>query len=286
MRTFHLAVIIFLLSTACLGQHQRVITAQQVIDLVKAKVNCEWSEKTVDTFKSGNPGDVVTGIAVCMFADMNVLQKAVAGNCNLLIVHEPTFYNHADDTGMLLNDPVYLDKLKYISDHRLIIWRFHDHIHKMSPDGIYAGMIRKLGWEKNCVDGSMKNFSFDNFSLSQLISQLKSKFPGSSLRVVGNPGMVVRHVSLAVGAPGFPTHLKMLEDEKTDLLIAGEAQEWETYQYVHDALLQGKNKAVIFLGHTNSEEAGMEYCAVWLKEFVPQNIKILYIKNGSVFSDQ
>jgi putative NIF3 family GTP cyclohydrolase 1 type 2 len=219
-----------------------------------------------------------------MFADMKALRQAVADHCNLLIVHEPTFYSHLDDAGPLLEDPVYLEKVKYINDHKLIIWRFHDHIHKMNPDGIYVGMIDKLGWEKHRMDGSLRKFSFDPVSLSELVGQLKAKFPGSLLRVVGNPDMPVKYVSLAVGAPGFTTHLRMLQEEKTDVLVAGEVSEWETYQYVYDAMLQGKNKALIFLGHTNSEEAGMEYCATWLKEFMPQDIRIQYIKNGSVFT--
>jgi hypothetical protein len=29
---------------------------------------------------------------------------------------------------------------------------------------------------------------------------------------------------------------------------------------MRDAVDQGKNKAIIFLGHINSEEAGMDYC--------------------------
>jgi putative NIF3 family GTP cyclohydrolase 1 type 2 len=285
-RILHLVAIMLSLSVITFGQQQghKVLTAEQVIDLIKSKVNCSWSEKTVDTFKSGNPGDKVTGIAVCMFADMKALRQAVADNCNLIIVHEPSFYSHLDETGALLNDPVYTDKVKYINDHKLIIWRFHDHIHKMNPDGIYMGMINKLGWEKYRLDGSLKKFSFDQVRLSELISQLKAKFPGSSLRVVGNPDMMVKYVSLAVGAPGFATHLKMLQDDKTDVLVAGEVPEWETYQYVCDAQQQGKNKAVIFLGHTNSEEAGMEYCTGWLKEFIPQDLKIQYIKNGSVYT--
>ena len=96
--------------------------------------------------------------------------------------------------------------------------------------------------------------------------------------------MEVTNVALSLGAPGFGTHLKLLQEAKTDLLIAGEAPEWETYQYVHDARLQGRNKAVIFLGHTNSEEGGMKYCARWLKGFLPQNTRIRYIENGSSFT--
>jgi len=262
---------------------QKELNANQIIDLIKANVTCPWSAETVDTFKAGNPGDIVTGVAVCMFADMKVLRQAVAGRCNLIIAHEPTFYSHTDATKSLENDPVFKDKIKYINDNKLIIWRFHDHIHRTQPDGIYFGMIEKLGWRKNQSDSSMIRFKFESQKLSVFITRLKSIFPGSSFRVVGNPDMNVSNVAIALGAPGFETHLKLLQEAKTDLLIAGEAPEWETYQYVNDAQLQGKNKAVVFIGHTNSEEAGMNYCASWLKGFIPKYINIQYIKNGSSF---
>jgi putative NIF3 family GTP cyclohydrolase 1 type 2 len=274
-----------IMSGSSIGQqvNLKALSANQIIAMIQARVTCKWSAETVDTFKSGNPEDIVTGVAVCMFADMKVLEQAVADKCNLIIAHEPTFYSHTDETKSLENDPVFRDKLKYINDNKLIIWRFHDHIHRTQPDGIYLGMIEKLGWRKNQTDSSMIRFKFDQQKLSVFISKLKSIFPGSSFRVVGNPDMMVTNVALSLGAPGFATHLKLLQETKTDLLIAGEAPEWETYQYVHDARLQGKNKAVIFLGHTNSEEAGMDYCARWLREFLPQNIRIRYIENGSSF---
>jgi len=264
---------------------QKELNANQIIAMIKANVTCPWSEETVDTFKSGNPEDIVTGIAVCMFADMKVLKQAVTDKCNLIIAHEPTFYSHTDETKSLENDPVYREKIKYINDNKLIIWRFHDHIHRTKPDGIYFGMIEKLGWRKNQSDNSMTRFTFDQQKLSVFISQLKSVFPGSSFRIVGNPEMKVTNVALSLGAPGSGTHLKLLQEAKTDLLVAGEAPEWETYQYVHDASLQGRNKAVIFLGHTNSEEGGMKYCAHWLKGFLPQNTRIQYIENGSSFTN-
>ena len=259
------------------------LTANQVIDLIKKNVHCTWSSETVDTFKSGNPEDVVTGITTCMFADMKVLRKAVADHTNLVITHEPTFYNHPDEIKNLENDPVFLDKIKFINDHRLIIWRFHDHFHKMAPDGIYAGMVEKLGWGKNETDASMFHFKFEPQKLSAFIAKLKNSFPGNSFRVIGNPDMEITQVALSVGAPGSPDHIRFLEEKNTQLLIAGESPEWETYQYVYDAWLQGKSKAVIFLGHALSEEAGMNYCAGWLAGFIPQGIKIQYVENGSSY---
>ena len=41
------------------------LTAYDVVARIKGEVTCDWSEETVDTFKSGNPSDQVTGMAYC-----------------------------------------------------------------------------------------------------------------------------------------------------------------------------------------------------------------------------
>ena len=45
-----------------------------------------------------------------MMATFDVLQRAAAAGRNMVITHEPTFYNGDDDTKALLNDPTYLAK--------------------------------------------------------------------------------------------------------------------------------------------------------------------------------
>jgi putative NIF3 family GTP cyclohydrolase 1 type 2 len=260
----------------------KILTANQIISQMQSHLNCQWSQETVDTFKAGNPDDVVTGVAVCMFADMETLRKAVANNCNLIIVHEPTFYNHQDKTEFLKDNPVYQKKNEYITEHKLIIFRFHDHWHKTVPDGIYMGMIDKLGWKANQTDSSMLFFKFDKQTVGGFAQKLQEKLKGSQLRIVGDPLMRFTNVALAVGAPGSQTHINLLTSEFTELLVAGEANEWETYEYVLDASMLGMKKAVIFTGHIASEEAGMEYCATWMKTFI-KDIPVTYFENGSSF---
>ena len=53
-------------------------------------------------------------------------------------------------------------------------------------------------------------------------------------------------------------------------LILGETREWETVEYVADAVSEGKQKALIILGHIPSEQPGMEECTRWLKTFVSE----------------
>jgi putative NIF3 family GTP cyclohydrolase 1 type 2 len=217
-----------------------------------------------------------------MFATMDVLKQAVAKNCNLIVVHEPLYYNHLDDTKALQNDQVFLGKQRFITDHKLVIWRFHDYIHSMKPDGIETGMVTKLGWKDYLVKGTSDQFVFPETTLKELLKSLKQVFPKNAFYVVGNPDMKLTNVRLAAGAPGSARHISLLENKNVDVVIGGEAQQWETYEYMRDAVEQGRNKAVIFLGHINSEEAGMDFCATWLKSFI-KDIPVFFVEGGPSF---
>jgi len=257
-------------------------TAGQIIATIITNTGCKTIPGTVDVIKEGDPETVVTGIATCMFATMDVLKEAVAKNCNLIIAHEPLYYNHLDETSNLRNDPVFLEKKKFINDHKLVIWRFHDYIHSMRPDGIEMGMVQKLGWKKFLVKGTTSQFALPETTLGELLKYLKGIFPKNSFYVVGKPDMKLKNIRLAEGAPGSAMHIKVLEDSNIDVVLAGESQQWETYEYMRDAVAQEKNKAIIFLGHINSEEYGMNYCAEWLRGFI-KNVPVQFIECGPSF---
>ena len=112
--------------------------------------------------------------------------------------------------------------------------------------------------------------------------ELKDQLDLQTIRVIGNPEMKFTKVGLAVGAPGGARQIQMLNMPEVEVMVAGEATEWETYLYANDAVTLGKNKAVIFVGHIKSEEAGMDYCAQWLKGFV-KGVPIHFIENEANF---
>ena len=125
-------------------------TARQIIDQIKTHVAVPWREETVDTIKAGDPETPVTGIATTMMATFDVIRRAQAEGKNLVITHEPTFYSHQDKTDVFEkeNDPVWAEKQKFIIDHKMVVWRFHDHWHLRRPDGIMEGVLRSLHWDR------------------------------------------------------------------------------------------------------------------------------------------
>jgi putative NIF3 family GTP cyclohydrolase 1 type 2 len=251
----------------------KALTAREVIARIQAHVEIPWMSQTVDTFKAGNPDTEVKGIAVTMMATLDVLQRAAASGQNLIITHEPTFYNHQDkpdDLEQKENDPVLATKRAFIAEHNLVIWRFHDHQHRMKLDGIETGMAHALGWEKFQDPGNQYVFAIPETDLEHLASDLKSRLKIHVLRVVGDPKLKVKKVALVPGASGFNKETRALEITDLQVLITGEPREWETVEYVADAVTEGKPKALIILSHIPSEQSGMEECTRWLKTFVSE----------------
>lgn len=260
-----------LFSCALAAGQETHLTAREIISRIQSHVAVPWQSETVDTFKAGNPDEPVTGVALTMMATMDVLERAAASGKNLIVTHEPTFYNHLDKLDALPEkeqDPVLAAKLAFIAEHHLVVWRFHDHWHRRTPDGIEAGMAHALGWEKQQDAENQYLFAVPETTLESLATDLKKKLDVHVLRVVGDPHLKVKKVALVPGASGFQKETLALERNDVDVLVTGEPREWETVEYAADAVAQGKHKGLIILSHIPSEQAGMEECTRWLKTFV------------------
>lgn len=239
--------------------------------MIQKNVGVEWSKETVDTFKAGTAETPVTGIAVTMMATMDVLERASAKGLNMVITHEPTFYAHLDTPeGIDASDPVWKEKREFLKKHGMVVWRFHDHWHMRVPDGIEAGMVHALGWEKFQRKDNLYLFAMPETTVKKLAEEVAKKLESPVVRVVGDPEMKVTKVAFSPGAAGAAREMGALERDDVEVLLVGETREWETVEYAADAVSQGRKKALIVIGHIPSEQAGMEECTRWLKGFVKE----------------
>lgn len=278
-------ILFSLLAALTLSAQQTTgLTAQQVVDRIKDHVGVPWRSETVDTFKAGDPATRVTGIAVTMMATYDVLVRSAAAGKNLIITHEPTFYSHLDQTSGFeqAHDAVWAEKERFIKEHNLVVWRFHDHWHARRPDGIMTGVVRALGWQSYQSQSNPALFVVPEITLEGLADQMRTRLGNNITRVVGDPRMNVTKVALLPGASGPGPHLALLRRDDVEVLAIGEVPEWETIEYVSDAAAEGRHKALILLGHVPSEQPGMEYCAEWLKSFVKE-VPIEFIATKELF---
>jgi putative NIF3 family GTP cyclohydrolase 1 type 2 len=262
----------FLLASTglALSRLTETLTAGQVVDRIKANVGIPWRANTVDNIIAGTVETPVKGIATTMMATLAVVQRAVASGKNMVITHESTFFSHQDRTDQIQQDPVYKFKLDFLNQNKMVVFHFHDHWHGRRPDGIATGMMQELGWEKYADAENPKLFTFPETTLARFAREIETKLKARTMRVLGDPDLPVKRVLASWGNVSLMPGIPFLSRPDVDLLVVGETHEWELVEYAQDAITSGQKKALIVLGHVVSEQAGMKYCAEWLKGFVKE----------------
>ena len=269
-------VVFTVLRAAALGQ---TLTAAEAIQRIEKRYTSELPPNTVDTIKAGDPSTPVTGVATTFLDTVDVLREAARRGANLVITHEPTFYNHLDDKAFFADDPVYREKLAFIGQHHMVVFRLHDGIHTASPDPMTLALARAVGWQ-SYIDGSNPSFlTIPKTTLLDLSRMLAKKLNAQTLRVIGDPSLSITHVAVRPGASGLQKQVLALRRDDVEVLIAGEAAEWEAVEYARDASAQGRHKALILLGHEVSEEDGMKQCADDLRPLFPE-LPVVFIPAG------
>ena len=256
-------------------------TVQEVIDLILAEIPGDRIKNTLDTLKSGEATAQVTGIATTFLATSAVIQEAVSRGANFIITHEPTYYNHLDEINWLQDDPVYAAKRRLLESGNVVVWRFHDYWHRHRPDGILTGFLRDVDWT-SYVHADRDVCTIPATTLGSVATYLKEKLGIDTVRVVGNLDMPCTQIGLRLGASGGRSQMALLSQKDVEVLVCGEVNEWETTEYVRDALWAGHKKGLIVLGHAFSEEPGMDWLAEWLQSRLPE-LLVHHIPAGDPF---
>ncbi|WP_211746945.1 Nif3-like dinuclear metal center hexameric protein [Paenibacillus sp. Marseille-Q4541] len=257
-------------------------TVQDVISILDRTVRPAGT--TVDGIITGDANQSVQAVVVSFVASHTVIQKAIQLGANMVITHEGPFYEHNGNRSVgseADDDPVIQKKKELIDAHGLVLYRFHDGPHEAVPDTITNGLLHALGWEKydhthlkTAVIITLPNPA----STQEIGAYLKTKLNLPYVRLVGEREQKCSKIALAVGYRGGAHHaIPLYEKEQLDLLITGEGPEWETPEYILDAVKQGNQKSLIFLGHAASEDPGMIVVAQKIRDRFP-NLPVHFIK--------
>lgn len=257
-------------------------TVQEIIDMILKEVPGAPFKQTVDTLKSGSADSKATGIVTTMFATVDVIKKAAAMKANFIIAHEPTFYNHADDTNWTGDNHIVKQKQDLLKQAGITVWRFHDYIHSLRPDGVMYGTLKKLNWLQYNKNAE-RTFTIPASTVKEVIAHVKSSLGIEHLRMVGDMNAPCSKITLLPGAWGGDNQIRTIEADKPDVVLIGEIREWETAEYMRDARLLGSKTSMILLGHIASEDPGMEWLVDWLQPKV-EGIKVTHIASGSPFT--
>ena len=251
-------------------------TIEEVITRLTEQV---YVEDTVDGLKMGGATSPVHGIGSTFMASYDVLKRAQRRGLNLVLTHESPFYSHRDQIDILEGDAVYQAKLAFLAQSEIAVFRLHDHIHRITPDGIVDGLIRDLEWTAY-IDANKVQIKMDlktpvltipTMRLGEVAQYVKTKLQVNFVRIVGDRTMPCQRIGLLPGyCGGGRLAIPFMRSEALDLIIAGEGPEWETPEYVRDAISLGQAKAMMILGHRESEESGMKYLLDWLQPLFPE----------------
>lgn len=252
---------------------------------------------SADTFKIGDPEQECTGVAVTVHCTVDVVKEAAAKNCNLIITHEPLFYGDDEQKSLDPEDPVYLGKKKLLEENGIVVWRDHDHMHGSGGPGvkihtetdyIYHGIMRELGWD-DYVEGETTKplwFRIPETDVRSVAKLFLEKFDLTGLRVVGDPDAKVSTVFVCehINGRGPMDAEKVKDAAKADVLVPLEIVDWTVSEYVRDSAQLGFGKAILEMGHFNTEELGMKYMVKWLPEAIGEDIPVYFVKSGDSFS--
>lgn len=242
-------------------------------------------DNTVDGLEYGDENAVVTGVIVTFLATQSVIEEAKAAGMNLIISHEGIGYSHRPEYKQLESNSVYVKKVNIIRQSEIAIFRYHDHIHRCTPDGIMAGLLSRLKWNSyeifRCPTACV--VEVPEMSLDRLIIHIKMMLGLKFVRVMGNISMVCTKIGILAGYRGSgQLVIPLFEQQQPDVVIYGEGPEWESPEYVRDSISQGNKKALIVLGHAESEMPAMNMLAERLQKKFP-SIHMKFIANEPLF---
>lgn len=254
--------------------------ASEIIALMESWAPGDY-EVTCDTFKCGDPQREVQRIACCCFATPNVIREAAAWGAQLLITHEPTFYDHWDQ---IEDTPVGHAKQQLLKDSGLTLYRYHDHPHAAPADLIGLGEVEALGLKGRLEERGPEEIN--RFTLHtpmtprELAAHIEKTLKIAHVRLCGAADTPIKTLALAFGTPRGA--YEALTDW-ADVVITGEACEWRIGEYARDAAQLGFAKALLILGHCGSERDGMRYISGMLQKALPA-LEVRYFECGEVYT--
>jgi len=265
------------------------LTANAVIARLRRQVVKSWLGGTSECFECGDGELIVTGIATAWAPTIEVLQNAISMNHNLIISMVPPYWYETGtvrtevsygppSTKALEASPAYQLKKKLIDDHRLAIWRFNENYLALPANPRLNALAQALGYKEHEDTRATQKlapigagvYSLPETSLIELAKKAKARVNAKALRVLGDAEAKVKNVALV---PGYVTNeavMATVHDRNVDVLVCGEACEWEAFEYCEDWITAGWGKGMIMLGRAASEDPGAREIATWIKSFIAE----------------
>ena len=260
------------------------MTTNTILNFWKNAVPTGW-EATCDGVWYDVPDKPIHRIAVCFKVTSAVLDRA-EGWADMLITHEPMWPLYDGEMRPDERDPAIAAMDRRLRQGKIPVLRLHDHAHLYPDDFIHMGFLSGLGLESAEKADPMR-LGFRQYTLETPMTAreigllAKEKYNAAHPRLAGAVDVPLTKITLALGGVGELGY-SVLRDTDTELFISGEIGELGTAFWTHEAAALGMTKAVMVLGHCESERYGMAALADWMAKELPY-LEVRYLDTEDTY---
>jgi len=226
----------------------------------------DW-DRTCDRFLHGDPEIEVKGIATTWMATKKVIERAATRNLNLIVTHEPIFFESGPPYGLkgtTQGDNVIAQKKALLERSGITVMRCHDVWDRFPDYGIPDAWAEFLGFrtDPRPLESFHKVCLVDSMTLEELGEHVlkKVKQLGEDwVLVFGDRNKALRR--MAVGTGAITRLSEMLEmDIDVALLTDDGMNTWIAGQFADDS-----GFPLLIVNHATSEKPGMRKMAEYLR---------------------
>lgn len=261
------------------------MTTADILQFWKNAVPAGW-ESTCDGIWYDVPEKSIRKAAVCFKVTSAVLNRADDW-ADVIITHEPLWPLYDGEMRPDETDPAILAMDRRLRQGQIPILRLHDHAHLYPDDFIHMGFLTGLGLEIARKAAPMR-LGFRQYTLAHPMTAreigrlAQEKYNIAHPRLAGAADVPLTKITLALGGVGELGY-GVLRDTDTELFISGEIGELGTAFWTHEAAALGMTKAVMALGHCESERYGMAALADWMAEKLP-SLEVRYVDTEDTYA--
>lgn len=259
--------------------------AGDVIARLKAALSAPTDDAKYEGVVVGDVNATITGLATCAMPSIEVLRRAAAARCNLLIADGHPLYTYdAMWAGLpgtaegIAKSPVAQAKKALMADHGIVVVRYPTAWATARPGsgGIaLASALTLTGAVAAPGGGDFALASVPATTLAGLARTAARRSAIDGIRLIGDGALPVRRVAIADGLVTPARMRAMLADPRVDAVIGGEVCEWEAGPYFHDAITAGRRAGLILLGFDASKEPLADAMAAWARPLAQMPVTAL-----------
>jgi putative NIF3 family GTP cyclohydrolase 1 type 2 len=220
----------------------------------------------------GEPDMGVTGVLVCWMPDVEALQAAARQGCNLVVLHELSFFGIAPDGNHSRHDHWKANRLRreLLEKHGIALVRSHRTMDDYCVPEVFQEMLGLPDpsvMEQMAGHDAVRIFDIEPATVRELAERWKPVVGMDTVRAFApDPERVVTRLGLCWGGIGLHSNMAVmarLVELEAEVLLGGETEEY-TAEFCRDCAVD-----FIELGHLTSEQPGMLVAADVLSRRFP-----------------